>query len=339
MTYSKFIRSAGLALAATVGLAAAAGADTYKWITFKPQGAGDAQAITTQWLVDQFAERTGGEHEIEVFWGGSVAKTREIPDALAAGVGDFGDIITPYFPDLMPLNNAVGFFIPQPMNTLEVGQFMEKMHAEYPEFAQELADNNLYAFGFRPLEGYGMLCTKPVKSVEDMAGLRIRSYGFAYPKLIEALGATPVSIATSEAYEALQRNIIDCTPIGPALARGWKYDEVAKYYIEIPLGASFGHLLAMNLDSYNSMDDETKAIVDQLGKDYLVEYARVLDEDDARVRELWKGDIGVEVIPFPEDELLSVIDDEGIQAVRQEWIEKAKAAGLPAEDIVENMQF
>jgi len=201
-------------------LASGALADTYKWITSKPQGAGDAQAITTQWFVDQFAERTGGKHGIQMFWGGSVAKAREIPDALAAGVGDFGDVITPYFPDLLPLNNAVGFFIPQPMGSEGVGMALEAWHAAYPQFAQEMAQQNMRAVGFRPLENYGLLCNKPVRSVAEMAGLRIRSYGFAYPALIEAMGATPVSITTSDAYEALQRSVIDCTPIGPALARG-----------------------------------------------------------------------------------------------------------------------
>lgn len=339
MSFTSIFRTSVLAVAAIAGLASVADAKTYKWITFKPQGAGDAQAVTTQWLVDEFAKRTDGKDKIEVFWGGSVAKTKEIPDALAAGVGDFGDIITPYFPDRMPLNNAVGFFIPQPMDTLQVGQFMEKMHAEYPQFDKELASQNLHAMGFRPLENYGLLCTKPVHNLEEMKGLRIRSYGFAYPALIEAMGATPVSIATAEAYEALQRNMIDCTPIGPALARGWKYDEVAKYYIEVPFGASFGHLLAMNLDTYNSMDDKTKAIVDQLGKDYLVEYAKVLKQDEERVREEWKGKLGVEVIDFPKDELLKVIDDPKIQSVRQEWVDKANAAGVPADKIIKNFQF
>lgn len=327
------------ALALGSVLAAPAAGDTFRWITFKPQGAGDAQAVTTQWLVDEFARRTGGRHSIEVFWGGSVAKTGEIPEALAGGVGDFGDIVTPYFPDLFPLNNAVGFFIPQPMNALEVGLFMERMHATYPQFSEELARHNLHAIGFRPLEEYGLLCTRPVRSLADLKGLRIRSYGFAYPKLIEALGAAPVSIATAEAYEALQRSIIDCTPIGPALARGWKYDEVAKYYIEIPFGASFGHILAMNLDSYNALDPETRAVVDQLGRDYLREYTRVLAEDVARVRALWAGELGVEVIHFPVEEFLSVLNDPGIQSVRAEWIERARAAGLPADEIVEAFAF
>ena len=314
-------------------------ADTYKWITFKPQGAGDAQAVTTQWLVDQFAERTGGKHKIEVFWGGSVAATGEIPDALAAGVGDFGDIVTPYFPDAMPLNNAVGFFIPQPMNTQEVGEAMEEWHASHPEFVQELASQNLHAFGFRPLEDYGLLCKEPVKSMADLAGKRIRSYGFAYPALIEAMGATPVSITTADTYEALERSIIDCTPIGPALARGWKYDEVAKYYVDMPIGASFGHLLAMNLDSYNGLDDETRAVVDQLGKDYLVEYSRVLDEDRARVLEAWKGDLGVEIVPFPAEELTALTEATGVKAVRQEWIDKATALGLNVDSIVAKLTF
>ena len=320
-------------------LVSGAFADTYKWITSKPQGAGDAQAITTQWFVDQFAERTGGKHSIEMFWGGSVAKAREIPDALSAGVGDFGDVITPYFADLLPLNNAVGFFIPQPMGTQAVGEAMEAWHDQYPQFAQELAQQNLYAIGFRPLESYGLLCNKPVTSIAEMAGLRIRSYGFAYPVLIEAMGATPVTVTTSDAYEALQRSVIDCTPIGPALARAWKYDEVAKYYIKVPFGASFGHIITMNLDSYNAMDDDTRAVVDQLGHDYLLEYSSMLDDDAVRVRDLWNGDLGVEVIDFPTAEFEALVANERVRAVRQEWIDKATALGVPAAVIVDKLKF
>ncbi|MBP0616879.1 C4-dicarboxylate TRAP transporter substrate-binding protein [Jiella mangrovi] len=336
-SYLKTVRASLLGIALT--LPVAAHATTYKWITFKPQGAGDAQAISTQWFVDEFKKRTGGKDDIQVFWGGSVAKTGEIPDSLAAGVGDFGDIITPYFPDKFPLNNAVGFFIPQPNSTLKIAELMEEWHKKYPQFDAELARYNLKAIGYRPLEDYGLLCTKPVKSVSDLKGLRIRSYGFAYPALIEALGATPVSINTAEAYEALERSIIDCTPIGPALARGWKYDEVAKYYIEMPLGASFGHLIAMNLDSYNGLDDATKAVVDKLGEDYAVEYSKLLDEDTAKVLEMWKGELGVTVMPFPRDELAKVVEDPRVQAVRKQWIDRATAEGVPAEEIVDELKF
>lgn len=334
-TLTKIAATVALSLAATVFHAEA---ETLKWITFKPEGAGDAQARSTKWYVEEFNKRTGGKDKIQVFWGGSVAKTAEIPDTLSAGVGDFGDIITPYFPDKFPLNNAVGFFIPQPHSPIEIAHMMEKWHQEYPQFEKELAKANLKAVGYRPLEDYGLLCTKPVKALADLKGLRIRSYGFAYPALIQALGATPISINTAEAYDALSRNVIDCTPIGPALARGWKFDEVAKYYIEFPFGASFGHLIAMNLDSYNDLDPKTKAVVDQLTKDYSVKYTQMLDNDEKTVREEWKS-MGVEIIPFPKEGLAKIIEDPRVQKVRQRWIQRAEAAGVPAEKIADQLKF
>jgi len=88
---------------------------------------------------------------------------------------------------------------------------------------------------------------------------------------------------TEDTYEALERKILDCTPIGVSLARGWKYDEVAKYYIQYPFGASFGHLVSMNISSYNKLDAQTKAVVDQLGKDYVSVYNRMIEEDVGNV--------------------------------------------------------
>lgn len=327
-----------VAIAASLAFGAAE-AKTYTYITYKPQGANDAHSRSLQWFVDEFAKRTGGKHDIEVFWGGSVAAVGETPEALAHGVGDMGDIVTPYFPDQFPLNNAIGFFIPQPLGSDAVAEAMVTWHQEHPQFAEELTSQNLHAMSFRSLEGYGMLCKQPIASMADLAGKRIRSYGFAYPALIEAMKATPVSITTSDTYEALERSIVDCAPIGPALARGFKYDEVAKYYIEMPFGASFGHILAMNLDSYRGMDEETRAVLDQLGTDYMVEYSAVLKAEEVKVRDLWKGDLGVTVLPFPGEELTALIDDAGVQAVRAEWEAKAEAAGVPADEITAKLRF
>lgn len=334
----KRLMISAVAIAAAL-IAATAHAETFTYITYKPQGANDAHANSLQWLVDEFAKRTGGKDTIQVFWGGSVASVRETPEALASGVGDMGDIVTPYFPDQFPVNNAIGFFIPQPLDSRGVGKAMEEWYEKYPQFSEELAKHNLHAISFRPLESYGLLCKQPVSKMADLKGKRIRSYGFAYPALIQAMGATPVTVTTSDTYEALERSIIDCTPIGPALARGFKYDEVAKHYIEMPLGASFGHILAMNLDKYKAMDDKTRAVLDQLGKDYLVEYGNMLEADDARVRKLWKGDLGVDVTPFPAGELTALVKDPRVQAVRKEWEEKASATGLDVKAIVSKLKF
>jgi TRAP-type C4-dicarboxylate transport system substrate-binding protein len=327
--------TAALMLAA---IAAPAQAVTLKWITFKPQNAGDAQSISTQWFVDEFKKRTGGKSEIKMFWGGSVANDKEIPDFLSGGAADIGDIITPYFPDKFPLNNAVGYFIPQPHSTIEIAEMMEYWYRVYPQFDQELAKYNLKTIGFRPLEDYGIICTKPINSIEDFKGKRIRTYGFAYPAFVQALGATPVSMSSSDGYEALQRGILDCSPIGPSLAHGWKYDEVAKYYIEVPIGASFGHMITMNRKSYEALDPPTRAILDGLGREYAMRYTVDLDVLTKEILEGWKKK-GVTVIRLPKEQFAKIIDFSAVKAVREKWIEKAKAAGVPAEAIAAEFNF
>jgi TRAP-type C4-dicarboxylate transport system substrate-binding protein len=319
-------------------LSAGAQADTLKWITFKPQNANDAQSITTQWMVDEFKKRTGGKHEFQVFWGGSVAKAKEIPDALSGGAGDIGDIITPYFPDKFPLNNAVGFFIPQPKSTIEVGLLMERWHTEYPQYDEELKKYNLKTIGFRPLGNYGIICTKPIKSLADFKGKRIRTYGFAYPALVEALGGTPVSMSSSDGYEALQRGILDCSPIDPVLAQGWKYDEVAKYFINVPIGASFGHMITMNRKSYDKLDPQTRAILDGLGREYTVKYAVEMEILTDQIVQGWKKK-GVTIINLPKAEFAKVVDFPAVKAVREKWIKRAKELGVPAEKIAEELTF
>jgi TRAP-type transport system periplasmic protein len=323
-----YVVASALALGLAFGSSAQAG--TLKWITFKPQNAGDAQSISTQWFVDEFKKRTGGKSEIQMFWGGSVAKAKEVPDALSGGAGDIGDVITPYFPDKFPLNNAIGYFIPQPHSTIEIAELLEYWHRQYPAFDKELEKYNLKVIGFRPLERYGIICTKPIKSVDDFKGKRIRTYGFAYPALVQALGGTPVSMTSTDGYEALQRGILDCSPIGPSLAHGWKYDEVAKYYVDVPIGASFGHMIVMNLNSYKKLDDQTRAIIDGLGREYAMRYTVTLDVLTEKILAGWKKK-GVTITHLPKNSLDKALEFPAVKAVRAKWIEKAKAAGLTAE--------
>jgi TRAP-type C4-dicarboxylate transport system substrate-binding protein len=183
-----------------------------------------------------------------------------------------------------------------------------------------------------------MICTKPIKSIDDFKGKRIRTYGFAYPAFVQALGGTPVSMSSSDGYEALQRGILDCSPIGPSLAHGWKYDEVAKYYIEIPIGASFGHMITMNRKSYDALDAATRAILEGLGREYAMRYTTDLDILTKKIYAGWKTK-GVNVSRLPKEQFAKVIDFPAVKAVREKWIAKAKAAGVPAEEIASEFNF
>ncbi|CAM5220553.1 Solute-binding protein [Castellaniella defragrans] len=318
-----------LAVGATFAVTQPAAAKTLQLVTAEPQS-GEAQASSMVWFADQLKKRTNGSLEINVLWGGSGAGPSEIPDAVSSGTAAIGDLITPYFPDRFLINDVIGYYLPQPKSPLEISNAMREWNDKYPPFREEMAKNNLITIGHIPLAPYGFLCQKPLHKLSDFKGLRIRSYGFAYPALIEALGAVPVSLTTSDTYNALQRNVIDCTPVNPALAHGWKYDEVAHYFVNFPLGASWGHLLVMNLKLFNGLSKSEQQVLLKLGQEFDVHYAKALEASDAKVKADWAAGGHVKYVDFhvTDAEINKLIQSPGIQAVRNRWVAGAKRRGL-----------
>ena len=326
---SKLKVISSLALAVSLCTTGLVHAERLKYGDYTPQGANE-YAKSAEWMGNEIAKRSGNKHTMMMLWGGTVVKVGEVPTAVENKVIDVGPLVTPYFPDQFPINNAIPFFWPQPKSQAQLGELMLKWHAEHPDFAKELAKYKLKMVSVRPLPAYGMICTKPVRTLADFKGLRIRSYGIALPAMIEALGAVPVSMADVDGYEALSNGILDCSPGDPALTVGWKWSDVAKFFIDVPMGASWGHIVVMNIDKYNSLPPDLKKIIDDMKKDYLAEFLRSYDKSTKDTLAAWKTSGKVEIIPFPADEFnKATLSNAKVQAVRASWVNRAKAAGMP----------
>lgn len=332
-----------VASAVVVGLLSAfpaASAEKLRWLTWKTETAGDAQTANINWFVDQIKVRTNGKLEVQVLWGGSAAAQKEIPDAVSAGVGQIGEIVLPYYMNKFVLNNGVGFFTPQPLGPAELGDLMANWQEKYPQFDQELAKYNLKALGYRPLEKYGLLCKKPLRTLEDFKGRKIRTYGSAYPALVKALGGIPTATSTTEMREALERGILDCTPTSLTYIRGFKLDEVAQYFTDVPFGSNYGHFIVMNRKYYNSLDEKTKKVLDQIGRENAANFASQIEPIVADLKKQWASSKnGVQIIEFPQNAFVDVINDPGIQALRQKWIVQANKAGLPSDELIKPLIF
>ena len=59
--------------------------------------------------------------------------------------------------------------------------------------------------------GPGILASKkPVQSLDDMAGLKVRATGLS-SKIVENLGGVPIAMSQGETYEALQKGVVEAT--------------------------------------------------------------------------------------------------------------------------------
>ena len=104
-----------------------------------------------------------------------------------------------------------------------------------------------------------IITKKPIESVADFQGLKIRAPG-AYGKFLRNLGASPVSLAWSEIYTSLATGVIDGS-IGSNMIdhRDGNHVEVAKYMYKLPLAGAQVLPIVVNRNAWNKLSDEAKA--------------------------------------------------------------------------------
>ncbi|MGB3405890.1 MAG: TRAP transporter substrate-binding protein DctP [Jannaschia sp.] len=321
-----------LSATAVLAFAAPASARELTWGEHLPECC-SIYAKALEWMVNEVDTRSGGDLTLDVNWGGVLATVGEVPSAVETNVIDLGNVVTPYFPDQFVVNNALPFFWPQPKSMAELGALMLKWNDEYPAFRDELAKYNLRMVSVRPLPPYGMICTSPIRTLEDFRGKRIRSYGVALPAMLEAVGAVPVGMPDVAAYEAMSNNVLDCSVSDIALVEGFNLQEVGKYFVNVPMGASWGHILVINQDVYESLSDSQKQVLDSMKQDHLDALLRINDEQVAEVTQKWASEGTVEIIDFPADVFLeATLGNERVLEVRASWKDRAMAAGMSEAD-------
>jgi len=81
-------------------------------------------------------------------------------------------------------------------------------------------------------------CNQPIKTLDDLKTLRVRSFTPSMSKLIESLGATPVSIPFPEVYPSLQRGVANCGVTSPTSANTGKWPEVTSHLLPLSVSGS-----------------------------------------------------------------------------------------------------
>ncbi len=106
---------------------------------------------------------------------------------------------------------------------------------------------------------------RPIKTVEDFKGLRLRSAFPMTAALFKELGAGAVVMSSSEVYMALQRGTFDGTHTGAPSVTDRKWMEVTKYATRWPLYFS-SHPVAVNRRVWDSLSPDDQKLLLEAGK-------------------------------------------------------------------------
>lgn len=173
-------------------------------------------------------ERTNGDVQVEIYSGSQLGTDEDVLEQaiVGAGVG----VIT----DPGRLSNYVYDFgvLQAPYLASDYDEVLELFKTDtYEELCTEIQNSGFQILSFNYYQGERELFTKNrVAGPADLKGQRIRSSGSQIvTSTLEAMGANTTVLAWSEAYQALQQQVIEGVEVHPSAAVGSSIQEVTKY--------------------------------------------------------------------------------------------------------------
>lgn len=169
---------------------------------------------------------------------------------------------------------------------------------------------------------------RPVRSMEDIAGMILRSPSAAQAGQIEALGGTPVAMPITELYPQLERGVIDGAMVPFTTILDFRMHEVANYFtVTGPVFGRSQFAIVMNEGSYNRLSEAHRAIIDRhTGIDLSRRATQVyLDRSDEGIAFVRDAE-GKEVIEFSAEEQARVL--EALSPIYAAWVAEMEAQGI-----------
>ena len=248
-------------------------------------------------FAEKLAELSGGELTVQQFPGGALnsAPPKQY-SILLDGVADVAFALPGYTSQLFPKTNVITVptVCPDAIECTEaLIRAKDQLEDEY--------DAKLLAIWANAAP---VLLTKdkPVKSLEDMKGLKVRVTSATDVPFMEALGASAVSQPVNVINQNLANGVIDAIAIGPSAIGSFKLHEPANYITVGPFGSGSAFVLLMNNGVYDGLTDEQKAWVDEASGDWLSRAGGAGFQGAADRGMKIAADAGVEVYELPDDE-------------------------------------
>ncbi|KAA2316342.1 C4-dicarboxylate ABC transporter substrate-binding protein [Pseudooceanicola sediminis] len=219
--------------------------------------------LNTDTLPAAFAQidaDTDGAIQWELIAGGQLSDARGSLAAVGDNLMQGGLIIPVYTPEAMPsLTLLYSIVVPGDDPVAVAGAAAQTIFLDCPSCLDEAKDNQALPLGGFASASYRLMCTRPVATMQDLAGMRVRATG-GYGEMAALGGATPMSVTLPEGVSLLQRGGLDCLMAAREWLQTYGYGEYAKYVTDLPLGVAapaVGFLI--NRDMFLDMTPDQQA--------------------------------------------------------------------------------
>lgn len=274
-------------------------------------------------------ELTNGQVKVTMFPGGALGKPGDHYALVENGIADIVYILQDYIPGRFPMTTVfeLPFMMP---NSQQGSKAMWETFEASPDFQKEYSKVKVLGLFCHP-PGHFHTTKKPIRSIDDLKGMKIRTVSPAVTDALKIYGAIPVEMPITETYTALERGVVDGTVIDWGGLEVFKLNDLVKYSTVTDFYVVTMAVL-MNKHKWNSLPPEIQKVInDNSGLALSLWCGKVYDATDRpAMQRIVKS--GVQVIHLPEGDLKKL----NAQTIpqRDQWVKDMQARGLDGASVL-----
>jgi TRAP-type C4-dicarboxylate transport system substrate-binding protein len=288
--------------------------------------------LALKYFGDKVAELTGGRVKFQYYWGGTLAKAGEEYQAIQKGVADIGVVGYGFHPSEF---RAATFFyvVPfSPSDPITYHKVVESFFHEVPTFREEVGRYNMRFLYPNYTDSYELNTLKPVRTLEDMKGLKISAFGAYLPRIVNASGATATTTPMVDRAMNLQTRVIDGQVLPLSGIYKFKFHQIAPNVTVIGMGCAVFGATCINMNTWNRLPQDIQEVFEKVAAEAGLWQANYHSSVDAEAIDKMKaGGAGIFYLSEQDKKKWA----EAMDDYPAEWANKMKAQGLPGWEIWE----
>jgi TRAP-type C4-dicarboxylate transport system substrate-binding protein len=289
-----------------------------------------------QYFMDRVTAETKGQVKFRFFPAQQSGSVNDYVNHLQSGLIDIAVTAPPYFSEALPLGNALG--LPgwnASTEKLTMAYFSLIRDPKSMFYRIDHERNNLVPLLTSTLGPYQIATRKEIRSVDDFARLRLRSGGGSQDLIISALGAVPVTMPSTEAYEALQRGTLDGLFFPVDALIPMKLYEVLKFTTANLNVSTFIHQWSISKRAFDRLPKDVQDVMLRVGEEATRHLSAKMDQNFNSALDTLKKQ-GMTVVSLNENNLKRV--NELTQPVSEDWARRLSQRNLPAREAMKELE-
>lgn len=176
---------------------------------------------------------TNGRVQIQFFPSDTLFKTKtEALEGTMAGVTDIAFMFAWAYSPQLDLIDALSIPFAAP-NAEVASRATWKLYEAFPEVQNQWKDVKLLST-WTTAPYYFTSTKKEIKTLEDFKGMKIRTTGGILTEMVKLYGGSPMTVPLPNAYENLQKGVIDGLACNSEIVLGFRTYEITPYFTLVP---------------------------------------------------------------------------------------------------------